>query len=145
MSRFFQDHPAGGFRLDSPVKVSAASEMPRCAPPHANGAGQEPCQGGGAETKAPERGYLRALFFDGQSMSQGGQSCQCRRSPLSCRSWACQARVRFGELMQLFKHCQAHERIAGRLNRIDPTLGCLAQLVNEASATKLKLRKFAFD
>jgi len=28
------------------------------------------------ETKAPERGYLRALYVDGQGMSQGGQVCQ---------------------------------------------------------------------
>ncbi|SNS83963.1 hypothetical protein SAMN04488078_103619 [Antarctobacter heliothermus] len=26
--------------------------------------------------KAPERGFLRALFFDDQGMSQGGQVCQ---------------------------------------------------------------------
>jgi len=45
-SRFFQDQPAGGFRLDSPVKVPVASEMPRCAPPHTFGAGEEPCRGG---------------------------------------------------------------------------------------------------
>ena len=46
MSRFSQVHPAGGFRLDSPVKVPVASEMLRCAPPHTFGAGEEPCQGG---------------------------------------------------------------------------------------------------
>ena len=34
MSRFFHDHAAGGFRLDSPVKLPVASETPRCAPPH---------------------------------------------------------------------------------------------------------------
>lgn len=27
------------------------------------------------ETKAPARGYLRALFFDDQGMRQGGQLC----------------------------------------------------------------------
>ena len=48
MSRFFQNRAAGGFRLDSPVKVPVASEMPRCAPPHTNAAGEEPCQGGGS-------------------------------------------------------------------------------------------------
>ena len=47
MSRFFQNHAAGGFRLDSPVKVPVASEMLRCAPPHTNEAGEEPCQGEG--------------------------------------------------------------------------------------------------
>ena len=46
MIRFFQVHPAGGFRLDSPVKVPVASELPRCAPPHTKGAGEEPCRGG---------------------------------------------------------------------------------------------------
>jgi hypothetical protein len=46
MSRFFQNHPAGGFRLASPVKLPVASEMPRCAPPHTFRAGEEPCQGG---------------------------------------------------------------------------------------------------
>ena len=45
MSRFFQNRAAGGFRLDSPVKVPVASEMPRCAPPHTNGAGEEACRG----------------------------------------------------------------------------------------------------
>jgi hypothetical protein len=28
------------------------------------------------ETKMPARGYLRALYVDGQGMSQGGQVCQ---------------------------------------------------------------------
>jgi hypothetical protein len=28
------------------------------------------------KTKAPARGYLWALFFDDQGMSQGGQLCQ---------------------------------------------------------------------
>jgi hypothetical protein len=37
-----------GFYLDSPVKNPVASEMPRCAPPHTNGTGEEPCQGGSA-------------------------------------------------------------------------------------------------
>ena len=63
MSRFFQNRAAGGFRLDSPVKVPVASEMPRCAPPHTNGAGEEPCPGGRAETKAPERVSPQALLF----------------------------------------------------------------------------------
>ena len=46
MSRFFQDHPAGGFRLASPVKVPVASETPRCAPPHTKWVGEEPEEGG---------------------------------------------------------------------------------------------------
>jgi hypothetical protein len=46
MSRFSQIPTAGGFRLDSPVKVPVASEMLRSAPPYTNGAGEEPCQGG---------------------------------------------------------------------------------------------------
>ena len=33
MSRFFQNRVAGGFRLDSPVKVPVATKMLRCAPP----------------------------------------------------------------------------------------------------------------
>ena len=37
----------GGFQVASPVKKPRASEMPRCAPPHTFGAGEEPCQGGG--------------------------------------------------------------------------------------------------
>ncbi len=28
------------------------------------------------KTKAPARGFLRALYFDDQGMSQGGQVCQ---------------------------------------------------------------------
>jgi hypothetical protein len=36
----------GGFQVASPVKKPRASEMPRCAPPHTNGAREEPCQGG---------------------------------------------------------------------------------------------------
>jgi len=28
------------------------------------------------KTKAPTRGFLRALFFDDEDMSQGGQVCQ---------------------------------------------------------------------
>ena len=54
MSRFFQNHAASGFRLDSPVKVPVASEMPRCAPPHTNGRGEEPCRGAGVAT-GPKR------------------------------------------------------------------------------------------
>ena len=46
MSRFFQNRAAGGFRLDSPVKVPAASEMPRCAPPHTKGPGRNHGRGG---------------------------------------------------------------------------------------------------
>jgi hypothetical protein len=46
MSRFFQDHPGGSFRLDSPVKVPVASEMPRRAPPHTFEAGEELLGGG---------------------------------------------------------------------------------------------------
>ena len=30
--------------------------------------------------KAPARGYLRALFFDDQCMSQGGQLCQTKNT-----------------------------------------------------------------
>ena len=49
-----------GFRLDSPVKLPVASEMPRCAPPHTNGAGEEPCQGGDAlGPKPPTRSEMR--------------------------------------------------------------------------------------
>ena len=63
MSRFFQNRPASGFRLDSPVKVPVASEMPRCAPPHTFRAGEEPEEGGGVSlglaepliSHAPER------------------------------------------------------------------------------------------
>lgn len=47
MSRFSEDHPAGGFRLDSPVKLPVASETPRCAPPHTFGGGEEPWEGDG--------------------------------------------------------------------------------------------------
>ena len=36
----------GGFQVASPVKKPRASEMPRCAPPHTFGAGEEPCRGG---------------------------------------------------------------------------------------------------
>jgi len=43
---------AGGFRLDSPVKLPVASEMPRCAPPHTFVAGEEPCRGGAASKAA---------------------------------------------------------------------------------------------
>jgi hypothetical protein len=32
------------------------------------------------KTKAPARGYLRALFFDDQDMSQGGQLCQMKNT-----------------------------------------------------------------
>ena len=45
MSRLFQDHSAGGFRLDSPVKLPVASEMPRCAPPHTLGPGRNHWEG----------------------------------------------------------------------------------------------------
>ena len=69
MSRFFQNRAAGGFRLDSPVKVPVASEMPRCAPPHTNEVGEEPCQGGRANESARE-GDLQALFFDGHCIIQ---------------------------------------------------------------------------
>jgi len=31
--------------VDSPVKKPVASEMPRCAPPHTFGAGEEPWEG----------------------------------------------------------------------------------------------------
>ncbi|MCB1776182.1 MAG: hypothetical protein KDI50_01985, partial [Candidatus Competibacteraceae bacterium] len=30
------------------------------------------------KTKTPARGFLRALFFDDQGMSQGGQLCQSK-------------------------------------------------------------------
>jgi hypothetical protein len=32
--------------VDSPTESTFASEVPRCAPPHTNGAGEEPCRGG---------------------------------------------------------------------------------------------------
>ena len=35
--------------MDSPTKSTSASETPRCAPPHTNRAGEEPCQGGATE------------------------------------------------------------------------------------------------
>jgi hypothetical protein len=38
--------PLGGFQVDSPVKKPDASEMPRSAPPHTFGAGEEPSGGG---------------------------------------------------------------------------------------------------
>ena len=47
MSRFSEGHAAGGFRLDSPVKLPVASEMPRCAPPYTDPAREEPDEGGG--------------------------------------------------------------------------------------------------
>ena len=53
MSHFSRGHRAGGFRLDSPVKLPVASEMPRCAPPHTFGAGEEP-SGGGQKRKRLE-------------------------------------------------------------------------------------------
>jgi hypothetical protein len=46
MSRFSQILTAGGFRLDSPVKVPVASEMLRSAPSYTNRAREDPCQGG---------------------------------------------------------------------------------------------------
>jgi hypothetical protein len=46
MNRFSQIPTAGGFRLDSPVKVPVASEMLRSAPPYTSRAREEPCQGG---------------------------------------------------------------------------------------------------
>ena len=57
MSRFFQNHAAGGFRLDSPVKKPVASEMLRCAPLHTNWAGEEPCKG----DRLPSHDYSRKL------------------------------------------------------------------------------------
>ena len=51
MSRFFSGQAESGFHLDSPVKKPVASEMPRCAPPHANGAGEEPLDGGERRTR----------------------------------------------------------------------------------------------
>ena len=59
MSRFFQDYPAGGFRLDSPVKVPVASEMPRCAPPYTNRAREEPCQGGAGVATGPYKTFVK--------------------------------------------------------------------------------------
>jgi len=59
MSRFFQNRVAGGFRLDSPVKVPVASEMARCAPPSTDPAREEPCQGGG-HTLSARSGRSRA-------------------------------------------------------------------------------------
>ena len=32
------------------------------------------------KTKAPARGYLRALFFDDQGVRQGGQLCQMKNA-----------------------------------------------------------------
>jgi len=32
------------------------------------------------KTKAPARGYLRALFFDDQGIRQGGQMCQTKNA-----------------------------------------------------------------
>jgi hypothetical protein len=61
MSRFSQILTAGGFRLDSPVKVPVASEMLRSAPPYTNRAREEPCQGG-HETKASARVRLPIGF-----------------------------------------------------------------------------------
>ena len=46
----------GGFRLDSPVKVPVASEMPRCAPPYTFGGGEEPCRGGQRKMRSLKRG-----------------------------------------------------------------------------------------
>ena len=72
MSRFFKNRAAGGFRLDSPVKVPVASEMPRCAPPHTFGAGEEPCQGGVGQKRECPEGLPSAQILDGQAMSQAG-------------------------------------------------------------------------
>ena len=47
MSHILQNQTAGGFRLDSPVKMPAASEMPRCAPRIRMGPGRNHARGGG--------------------------------------------------------------------------------------------------
>lgn len=63
MSRFFQNHAAGGFRVDSPVKKPGASEMPRCAPPHTFRAGEEPLGGGEHGDTAKASGTLVNFAF----------------------------------------------------------------------------------
>ena len=50
---FLSDGPQGGFQVDSPAKNPVASELPRCAPPHTLGAGEEPCRGGRAQLREP--------------------------------------------------------------------------------------------
>ena len=65
MSRFFQDHPAGGFRLASPVKLPVASETPRCAPPHTFGAGRNHAVGGGQIGTLAAGALADVLLVDG--------------------------------------------------------------------------------
>ena len=47
LSHNFPQGRRGGFQVASPVKKPIASEMPRSAPPHTFGAGEEPLGGGG--------------------------------------------------------------------------------------------------
>lgn len=64
MILFYEGGAAGGFRLDSPVKLPVASEMPRCAPPYTISAGEELCRGGVVVEKSslpPELLYVILL------------------------------------------------------------------------------------
>ena len=39
------------------MKKPVASEMPRCAPPHINGSGEEPCRGRGGRNESAREGF----------------------------------------------------------------------------------------
>ena len=62
--------------MDSPVKSTHASEIPRLAPRIQMGPGRNHGRGVWVETTNAREGFLRALFVDGVCMSQEGQSCQ---------------------------------------------------------------------
>ena len=52
------------------MKKPRASEMPRCAPPHTNGAGEEPSHGGRVGIDSALEGFLREQIFDDLRISR---------------------------------------------------------------------------
>jgi len=70
---------------------SDAGDMPRCAPPYTNGAGEEPCQGGSAQSRLPAtvqccvaaftlRPFMHSAAFFWLKRQSTGQSCRSQRT-----------------------------------------------------------------
>lgn len=60
--------------MDSPVKVSVARKMPRCAPPYTIGTREEPCQGDLSVVIGPDLPLTDGSVTAAQ-LHQSGHSC----------------------------------------------------------------------